>query len=193
MGECFSHIQKWVDYALAFHETGISTRYHGSCKQKQPRNRRLPNSTLQLVGRKSREPGHFKRSWNVSPSKNVIMDFRFGVPWSYWNKEIKVSYACAMDSVLISLYLVKRFEIVPIQFIMEQCLWSFEPYFWKEVCSIMPWVLVKSWNWLGYSNSICITALVYAIVVNPLLGQNLVYLRKQKEFKDLLGLLITMG
>lgn len=56
MYECFSHLlkffQTWIEYKLALHETGLSTKSHISYNRKQPNDGRPSDCTSKLLGRR---------------------------------------------------------------------------------------------------------------------------------------------
>ncbi len=44
--------------------------------------------------------------------KNSVQDLSFDIPWLYEYAEVSVTNTCAMDTVLISLYFIQKFEMI---------------------------------------------------------------------------------
>ncbi len=118
LGDCYKHLVEFcnwrVDWKLTKEKTGLRTMYNGTHKRKQVNDGRAPDRTSQLIG-KRRGPGRMKYCRNLAPSKNSIQDLSFGIPWSYTHGAVYVTNTCAMDSSLMSLYFLRKYEIISMQ------------------------------------------------------------------------------
>src|SRR6056300_5559 len=65
-----------------------------------------------LPKKKKKKPG--VRGKSKVPSANAFFDCRFGISWSYKNLSMEeVTNTCAMDSVLMLLYVLRKYSDVP--------------------------------------------------------------------------------
>ncbi len=115
----FQHLLRFannrVDVELSSIKTGLVTRYKGSRKRKQVNDGRPPDRTSQLSPpSRKRLPGRPHYSRNLAPTKDSVQDLSFGIPWSYEYMGVSVTNTCAMDTVLMSLYFVRKYEMIPL-------------------------------------------------------------------------------
>eukprot|EP00985_Skeletonema_marinoi_P002640 scaffold1084_cov166-Skeletonema_marinoi.AAC.1 len=75
---------------------------------------RVPDTEALLTPPKKRAKiGRRTGSTNKAPRGNDIVDRSFGIPWSYKNNGAVVSNTCSMDSVLMLLYMLRKFSSLP--------------------------------------------------------------------------------
>ena len=75
---------------------------------------RAPDTEALLTPPKKRAKiGRRPGSTNKAPRGNDIVDRSFGIPWSYKNNGAVVSNTCSMDSVLMLLYMLRKFSSLP--------------------------------------------------------------------------------
>ncbi len=220
MDVCFSHLpnfcQMQMDYKLASHKIGISTKYHASCKRNQPNDRRPPDCNLQLAGKIQEDlvvpRGHIMLHYPRIQSLISSLVYHGLIHKKELKLQIPVQWIvcwCAYISctaLILSLhnsswrnaFLVTFWTHFQREYAQAYHKWISHNDTWtdafgkpcnpivnKFATSLNSWIqTMKSWDWLGYSNSPFITALVHALVKDPVQGQNLVHSRKWNKFKD---------
>ena len=128
MAVAFHHLYSFamtrVDWEYSSKKCGMPLRYGIKPKKRSRHNDgKAPERTNELINLNQRKAGRPRYSKNVAPSKSSIQPLTFGIPWSYKVGQDLYINTCAMDSALMILYFMRKFELLPLQlFTNEQAL-----------------------------------------------------------------------
>jgi len=137
--ECISHLYSYglqVQWDCISHRQGELTRY-GEQKDPIERSRDTETKTKRAVAKARRQkrkqssdgrpPDDLKRnrkrlkasvgrprnSRNIAPCARNFVEMKHAIPWSYEYVGVNVTNTCPIDSVLMLLYLMRKFGVLP--------------------------------------------------------------------------------
>ena len=122
--QTYFHLYQWAarhDFEYSCACQGLPIRYGTPrVKRKRENDGRAPDTTDAIFGKKPKKTGRPKNARNKAPSGDSIVDLTLSIPWSYEYvsedsnledvKRIKVTNTCAMDTVLMGVFLLHKYD-----------------------------------------------------------------------------------